>query len=111
MSLRKKDVYSKLSDYGKKVLGKSSDCPKDVSSLSAFRLCINETPKKTLNCKNILSTPTPPNSPNYKPINNDILIKTIEEPYYVLEVINETKPKEINKSNSERTSFKLCKIM
>ena len=125
MSLRKKDVYSKLSDCGRKVLGKS--CLSKQTILSD-KSC---SPEQTiLSVKSRSKRPksfnfvecglafkdchTPPNSPNYKCIENDILIKTIEEPYPILETKTEVKidSKEIiHKSDPDRTSFQICKIM
>ena len=133
MSLRKKDVYSTLSDYGRKVLGKSrsqraksfnkvecglavKDCHTILSDKSRLEArnsttssldLSNGSNSETLSNKNIiLLTPTPPNSPNYKCIENSKpIIKTIEEPDPLLET------KKIDKQDRERTSFQLCKIM
>jgi hypothetical protein len=128
MSLRKKDVYSKLSDYGRKILGKScsseqtilsgKSCSSEQTILSG-KSCSSEhatlsgkspSDRATLSGKNIiLPTPTPPNSPIYKDIEDSKIniipmIKTIEEPYLTKEIDTITiKP--------ERTSFNLCKIM
>ena len=104
MSLRKKDVYSKLSDYGRKIIGKS--CSSEHATLSGK----SPSDRATLSGKNIiLPTHTPPNSPIYKDIEDSKIniipmIKTIEEPYLTKEIYTITiKP--------ERTSFNLCKIM
>ena len=102
MSLRKKDVYSTLSDYSRKVLGKSCSLERAIlndkscleqaksSSNAGCGLSVKDCYttlrgksqlKETLSCKkNIRPTPTPPNSPNYKNINTEISIKTREEP-------------------------------
>jgi hypothetical protein len=96
MSLPKKDVYSTLSDYGRKVLNKScSECLPN---------------SKPLRSKNkIRPTPTPPNSPNYEYIQKELTVKTIEEPYSIAEVTN--KNDLIDKPKPDRTSFQICKIM
>jgi len=122
MSLRKKDVYSTLSDYSRKVLGKSA-CSGDLrgKSCSLERAILNDKSlesepqiksqlEETLSCKkSIRPTPTPPNSPNYKHINMEISIKTIEEPYSLQEITN--KNELIDKPKPDRTSFQICKIM
>ena len=148
MSLRKKDVYSKLSDCGRKVLGKSLSSKQTIlsdKSLSSKQTILSDkslSPEKTIlsdkSCspeKTILSVKsrskqaksfnfvecglavkdchTPPNSPNYKYIKNDILVKTIEEPYPILELnlhCNQIN-KNIEKPDTDRTIFQICKIM
>ena len=112
MSLQKKDVYSKLSDYGRKVLGKSLSDRAVLNDKSlSDRAVLND--KSLSKRAEILPTPTPPNSPIYKhikdtKINIIPIIKTIEEPYSVLDV---TKPNDTITVKAERTSFNLCKIM
>jgi hypothetical protein len=94
MSLKKKDVYSKLSDYSRKILGKST----------CRTLEENQTAK-------------PPNFLNYKDIeniekNNDIIIiKNIEEPYCIQDINKQKEMKDVILVKPERNSFNLCKIM
>jgi hypothetical protein len=123
MSLKKKDVYSKLSDYSRKILGKSRS---ERAILSDKAHCEGAKSFNEVECglavkdchtvlsdeNIILHTPTPPNSPIYKhiedtKINIIPIIKTIEEPYSS----NEIASKNIERPKSERTSFNLCKIM
>jgi hypothetical protein len=135
-------VYSTLSDYGRKVLGKSrseqatlsdksrseqatlsdksrseqairSDKSRseqairsDKSRSEQAALSVKSPLEETIRSKNkIRPTPTPPNSPNYEHIQNELTVKTIEEPYSVQ--IN----KDIDKPKPDRTSFKICTIM
>ena len=113
MSLRKKDVYSKLSDYSRKVLGKYCSSEKTIlsdksgSSEKTRKYITSSLNSDTLSDKHtIFPKPTPPNSPNYKCIENSKpIIKTIEEPYPILETKTEVK------LDPKRTSFQLCKIM
>jgi hypothetical protein len=113
-------VYSTLSDYGRKVLGKSrseqaalgvtSRSEKEaliVTSCSEQAIRSDKSPlEETIISKNkIRPTPTPPNSPNYEHIQNELTVKTIEEPYS-----NEIN-KDIDKPKPDRTSFKICTIM
>ncbi len=119
-------VYSTLSDYGRKVLGKSrseqailsdksrseqakssSDAGCGLAVKDCHTALSNKSPlEETIISKNkIRPTPTPPNSPNYEHIQNELTVKTIEEPYS-----NEIN-KDIDKPKPDRTSFKICTIM
>jgi len=118
-------VYSTLSDYGRKVLGKSrseqailsdksrseqakssSDAGCGLAVKDCHTALSNKSPlEETIISKNkIRPTPTPPNSPNYENIQNELTVKTIEDPYS-----NEIK--DIDKPKPDRTSFKICTIM
>ena len=102
-------VYSTLSDYGRKVLGKSRSEQASLINKSRSEeapLSIKCRLEETIISKNkIHPTPTPPNSPNYEHIQNELTVKTIEEPYS-----NEIN-KDIDKPKPDRTSFKICTIM
>jgi len=103
MSLKKKkNVYLTLSDYSKKILGKTSPPP----------------------------PPTPPNSPVFlnivdhssievieKSIEKDtLMIKNIEEPYVNLYSIDKNNSKSIQETRKiivspKRNSFNICSLM
>jgi hypothetical protein len=108
-------VYSTLSDYGRKVLGKSRSEQAKSSSNPGCGLAVKDchtalsvksrSEQAALSKNKIRPTPTPPNSPNYEHIQNELTVKTIEEPYS-----NEIN-KDIDKPKPDRTSFKICTIM